>query len=63
MWNTLKQVAEDRRLPVEEFIKFGIENKERYGIDFNKFGGTQEIPMVNTWHVDDLIYAFKQKNK
>jgi hypothetical protein len=52
MWHTLKHVAENQMLDPIEFRKFALAQANRFGID--------HFHMVNTFHVDDLLKAYRE---
>lgn len=55
MWNTLAQVADNRRLDKKAFIDFAMQNKTKYGLD--------DQNMISTWYVDGLIQDFRENDE
>jgi len=55
MWTPVSRIEQDRNFG--GFVQFAIENKEKYGICMSG-----NDPLVNTWHVDEMIKDFKNIN-
>lgn len=58
MWHQVSYVAHVRGFDEADFIKFSLDNMEKYHIVHEYF-----IPEVNTWNVDALINDYKRKRE